>query len=65
MHAYAKTISSGVRKVLAIAKAHMSPVTLCDAAVSAALVAGVYLVSILKDGDLFWVSTPARHYFST
>ena len=34
------------------------------AAASAALVAGVSLVSILQEGDWVRVSTPARHYFS-
>ena len=43
----AKTISSWVRKVLHVAKAHMSPGSLWGVAASAALVAGVSLVSIL------------------
>ena len=43
----AKTISSWVRKVLCVAKAHMSPGSLQWAAGSAALAAGVSLVSIL------------------
>ena len=34
------------------------------AAASAALGAGVFLVSILQAGDWAQVSTPARHYFS-
>ena len=34
-------------------------------AVSAALAAGVSLVTILQAGDWTRVSTPARHYFST
>ena len=34
-------------------------------AASAALAAGVSLVSILQAGDWARVSTPARHYFST
>ena len=34
------------------------------AAASAALAAGVSLVSILQAGDWAKVSTPARHYFS-
>ena len=61
----AKTISSWVRKVLSIAKAHMSPGSLHGVAASAALTAGVSLVSILQAGDWARVSTPARHYFST
>ena len=61
----AKTISSWVKKVLDIAKAHMSPSTLCSVMVSSALVAGVSLVSILQAGDWARVSNPARHYFST
>ena len=60
----AKTISSWVRKVLCVAKAHMSLGSLWGAAASAALVAGVSLVSILQTGDWAKVSTPARHYFS-
>ena len=59
----AKTISSWVRKVFYVAKAHMSLGSLQGVAASAALAAGVSLVSILQAGD--WVSTPARHYFST
>ena len=60
----AKTISSWVRKVLCVAKAHMSPGSLQGAAASAAIVAGVSLVSILQAGDWARVSTLARHYFS-
>ena len=41
----------------------MSPGSLWWAAASAALVAGVSLVSILQAGDRARVSTPARHYF--
>ena len=59
----AKTISSWVRKVLCVAKAHMSPHSLWGAPSSAALVAGVTLVSILQAGDWAGVSTPARHSF--
>ena len=40
----------------------MSLDTLQGAAASAALVAGVSLVSILQQGDWARVSTPARHY---
>ena len=47
----AKTISSWVRKVLCVAKAHMSPCSLWGVAASAALVAGVSLVTILQVGD--------------
>ena len=61
----AKTISSWVRKVLCVAKAHMSLGSLWGAAASAALAAGVSLVSILQAGDWARVSTLARHYFST
>ena len=61
---YAKTISSWVRKVLGVAKAHMSPGSLQGVAASAALAAGVSLVTILQAGDWTRVSTPARHYFS-
>ena len=51
MHVSAKTISSCVMKALGIAKAHMSPSTLHSAEVSAAMAAGVSLVSILQAGD--------------
>ena len=60
----AKTIFSCVWKVLSIAKAHKSASTVCGAVVSAALVAGISLKSILQAGDLARVSTPDRHYFS-
>ena len=60
-----KTISSWVRKVLCVAKLHMSPGSLHGAAASAAIVAGVSLVSTLQVGDWAKVSTPPRHYFST
>ena len=43
----------------------MSPGSLWGVAASAALVAGVSLVTILQAGDWNRVSTPARHYFST
>ena len=42
----------------------MSPGFLSGAAPSAALGAGVSLVSILQAGDWGRVSPPARHYFS-
>ena len=47
----AKTISSWVRKVLCVAKAHVSLGSLQGVAASAALAAGVSLVSILQAGD--------------
>ena len=43
----------------------MSPGSLQGVAASAALAAGVSLVTILQAGDWDQVSTPARHYFST
>ena len=49
----AKTISSWVRKVLCVAKAHMYLGSLQGVAASAALAAGVSLVTILQAGD--WV----------
>ena len=52
-----ETISSWVWKVLGIAKAHMSPGTLHLAEMSAALAAGVLLVSFLQTGDWARVST--------
>ena len=59
----AKTISLWVRKVLCIAKAHMSLRSSWGTAVSVALTACVSLVSILQAGGWARVSTPARHYF--
>ena len=53
-----KTISSWVRKVLCIAKAHMSPCAVSSAAASAALVVGVSLVSILQAEAWSRLSTP-------
>ena len=47
----AKTISSWVRKVLCVAKVHMSLGSLWRVATSAALAAGVSLVTILQAGD--------------
>ena len=61
----AKMKSSWVRKVLGIAKAHMSLGTVQGATMSAALVAGISLVSILQSGDWGRGSAAARHYFST
>ena len=58
-----KMISSWFRIVFSIAKSHMFPGTPCDAAMSAALVAGVCLVCVLWAGDWARVSTTARHYF--
>ena len=43
----------------------MSLGSLWGVAASAALAAGVSLVSFLQAGDWARVSTPARHYFST
>ena len=51
MPIYAKTISSWVRKVLSIAKADIYLGTHQGSVVSAALPAGVSLVSILHGGD--------------
>ena len=65
MPACAERISSKVGEVLGITKAHMSPGALHSTAVSAALVAGISLVSILQAGDLVRISTPARHYLFT
>ena len=61
----AKTISSRIREVLCVAKAHMSLGSLWGVAASTALATGVSLVTILQAGDWTRVSTPARHYFST
>ena len=61
----AKTISSWVRKILGVAKAHMSLGSLWGVVASTALAAGVSLVTILQAGDWARVSIPARHYFST
>ena len=62
--ACAKTISSLVRKFLCVDKTYMSLGSLWGAAASAALPAGVSLVSILQAGDRAKVSTLAGHYFS-
>ena len=53
----AKTISSWVRKVLGVAKAHLSLGSFWGVAASAALAAGVSLVTILQAGDWTRVST--------
>ena len=63
--ACAKMISSWIRKVLSIAKEHVSPVAVWGVATSLALVAGVSLVSKLQVGDCAMVSTPANKNFST
>ena len=47
----AKTISSWVRRVICVAKTHMPLGSLLGAAVTAALVASVSLVSMLQAGD--------------
>ena len=60
-----KTVSSWVRKVLCVAKVHMSLGFLWGTAASVALAAGVSLVSNMQAGGWTRVSTPARHYFST
>ena len=58
-----KMISSWVQKFLSMAMTHMSLGMLQVVAASAALVAGVSLVSTLPAGDWTRVSTPAGHYF--
>ena len=58
-------ISSWVRHVLSIAKGHMFLCTVHVALVSAALVNGVSLMSILQTGDWARASTLGRHCFST
>ena len=45
-----------------MAKIHISVGTLSGGVASAALMAGVFLVSILQAGDLARVSTPASHF---
>ena len=50
-HVFVKTISSWVRKVFCVAKAHMSLGSVWGAAASAALEASVSLVFILQAGD--------------
>ena len=59
----AKINSSWVRRVSGIAKAHFSLGTVWGVAVSAAFVAGVFLVSILQVSNWTNISTPSRHYF--
>ena len=61
----AETISSWVRKVHCVAKAELTLGSLQGTAASAALAAGVSLVSILQAGDWARVYTPASHYFFT
>ena len=65
MTTFAKMISSQVRNALSMAMLHMSLDTLQGAAASAALVAGVSLVSTMLAGDWAILYTAARHYFST
>ena len=60
----AKTICYWVRKVLCVAKAHMSLGSVQGAVASGALEACISLVSILQAGDWSRVSVPARHYFA-
>ena len=52
MPACAKMISTWVRKVLAVVKAHMSLGSLWGSVVSVAFVVGISLVSILQAGKL-------------
>ena len=54
-----------MRKVLCIAEAHMSQVSLWGPAASTAMGVGVLLMSFLQAGVWARVYTPARHYFST
>ena len=61
----ANMISSWVRKVLGVAKGHMSPSSLQGIAVSTSFAAGVSLVFILQAGDWARVPMPVRHYFYT
>ena len=57
-------ISSWLRKVLSIPKAHLYPCTLQGVVASVALVVGVSLFSILQVGGYHArVSTPTKHYF--
>ena len=62
----AKTISSWVRKVLSVAKAHMSlglsPGGCCFCSLSSWCFSGYHPADA---GDWTRVSTPTRHYFST
>ena len=58
----AKMISYRVRKVLDIAREHMSPGILQGPAVSMALAAGVSLLSILPADKWARVGIPAIHY---
>ena len=48
-----------------VSQKHMSPSTLCGAALFVASLAGVSQVSMLQAGDWVRVSNTARHYFST
>ena len=59
----AKMIYSWIRNVLGITKAHISPGTHHVGVVSAALVSGVSLLSILQTGDWATVSTQPELIF--
>ena len=63
MPIHAKTVSSWVWKGLSIAKVHMSVSTAQGAVVSLALVAIVFLVTILQASAWTIVSTPVRNCF--
>ena len=62
MLVFAHVVSSWVRKVVGIAKVHVSGCSLGDAA-SVALVVGVSLMSILQADDRVRVSTPPSIIF--
>ena len=64
MSVCAKVNSYCVQNVLSIAKAYMSYGILKGAVAHAALVAGVFMVSILQEVNWTRVSTAARQYFS-
>ena len=64
MSVCARMISSWVRKVSSIAKAHMPLYTVHSAVASAYVAANVYLVPFLEAGYWTNVSMPAIHYFS-
>ena len=60
-----KPFLHGVRKVLCVPKAHMSPSSLQGTTASEVIAAGVFLVSILQASEWNKVVSPARHYFTT
>ena len=60
----AKMMSYWVRKVLSIAKAHMSVGTFLGAVASAALEAGIFMMSILQAGDWNRIATLADFIFN-